>query len=168
MTLITQRGDKWVAVGTVPAKLKFTALPNSKAFSIPGTRFSIPWTPQKVNTVATCLGPSACVVSHRASGGQYLTMEMQAKMGNYELVGDDGKVMGDLTQLSGANEALPHYGYMGTGLSDMPVQRGVGFGVGVNLDGGNIEDASHIISGPTIGSYKQDGMKLQKAQKPPH
>ena len=168
MTLITNRGGQWVVDGTIPVKLKFTALPNSQVAAVPGTKYGVVYTPHTVKSVASCpLGPSVCAVSSRASGGQVLGMEMKMMEGKFELSFPDGKVVGDLDTLRGGDEpSLPYFAYGGTGLTNLPTQVGVGIGVGLNLKGGNVEDASHIISGPTMGSLQQ-GPTLHKAEKPP-
>ncbi|RIK30999.1 MAG: hypothetical protein DCC55_36935, partial [Chloroflexi bacterium] len=167
MTTITDRGGQWVVEGTKQVLLKFTALPNSKVYSVPGTKYGVAYTPHTVKSVASCVG-NMCAVSHRASGGKVLGMEMQVMQGKYELWSADGKSTTKLDALSGSDEgSLPYASYSGIGLSDMPTQRGISAGVGVNLGGKKADDPTHIISGPSIGSYQQ-GPTLQKAEKPPH
>jgi RHS repeat-associated protein len=163
MTLLTDRGGKYVPVGTVPVKLKFTALPNSQIHSVPGTKYGVVYTPHTTKSVASCpFGPSICSVSHRSSGGKVLGMELKKMEGTFELYSPDLKTTTKFDDLRGGDEpSLSYYAYGGTGLSNMPTQVSGGIGVGVNLKGGNAEDASHIISNTPQGPV------LQKAEKPP-
>ena len=168
MTVVTQRGDKWVPAGaSIAVKLKFTALPNSKIYSVPGTQFKVAWTPQTVKRSAVCIG-GICSVASRASGGKFLNMEMQVMEGRYEIMSTDGKSGLNLNQFNASGDtALPYAVYSGTDKSDMPTQRSFGLGVGVTTTGRDPEEPTHIITGPSIGSLSEPP-KMLKAEGPKH
>jgi hypothetical protein len=62
---------------------------------------------------------------------------------------------------------LPYEFYNVTGGGAMPTQYGSSVGIGINIGGRNAEEPTHIITGPTRGSYQQ-GPTFLKAEKPPH
>jgi RHS repeat-associated protein len=167
MTLIVRRGDQWVPTGkSAVVDLKFKVLPNSKAYSVPGSQFNQTMKPQTVKANGTCVG-GFCGITYNASGGTYRSMEKQVRLGFYEIVGQDGKGI-DLQNLTGGPcGPLPYEFYNATGGGAMPTQYGSSVGIGINIGGRNAEEPTHIITGPTRGSYQQ-GPTVLKAEKPPH
>jgi RHS repeat-associated protein len=168
MSVVTQRGDDWVPVGkSMAVDLRFKALPNAQSFAVAGAQSKVPWTAHTVKSTAMCLG-NMCVVSHYASGGQYLKQQMHGIKGFYDLIMPNGDAVSlDQLNAEGCSTGMPYFINADAGYEKMPSQHGVSPGVGVNLNGGNVEDASHMITGRSIGSY-ESGPTLQKAQKPPH
>ncbi len=168
MTHATQRGGEWVPTGRgEPVTLRFKALPNAEKFAVAGSQSKVAWTPQTVKTTGMCIG-NMCLMTHRASGGQTLNQQTYGINGFYELLQPDGQSISlDNLNAEGCSSGMPYFINAGESIEKTPTHHGVSAGVGVNLTGGNVEDASHIISGPSVGSHQQ-GPTLQKAQKSPH
>ncbi len=168
MTVATERGGKWIPQSTEPVSLRFRALPNAEKFAVAGSQAKVAWTPQTVKTMGMCVG-NLCLLTHRASGGQSLNTQTYGITGFYDLILPNGNALSlDGLNAEGCTTGMPYFVNAADSIEKSPTRHGVSAGVGVNLKGGNVEDASHIISGPTTGSYQQGGYTLQKAQKPPH
>ena len=163
--LLTKRGDKWVPTGgIISINLKFTALPNGKTYSLPGTQYKQVWEPQTVKNSGSCIG-NMCLVTSRASGGKYRHMETQAMMGHFEIMHKDGTTT-PLSEFTKSNSALPFKFKHATGKSNMEPQYGVAAGVGFTSTGANPEQSTDIAVGPTFAGSLKMGSRAVKAQHP--